>query len=222
MLVVESDDEKQRSLSGGLARHGHHARGAGTGARAMELHDEADLLLLAMDLPDLDGIEVCRAVRAVSEVPVIVVSPRVSELDCVLALRAGADDYLVAPFGLRELVARIDAVMRRIQVPARPGRCARRVIEQGELRVDIDSREVTLAGRRIAMSPKEFDLLRLLASQPGRVVTRESIMRQIWEGSWSRRTVDTHVSSVRAKLGGRSWIVAVRGVGFKFVRPRGG
>jgi DNA-binding response OmpR family regulator len=159
----------------------------------------------------MDGLEVCRAIRIVCDVPVIVLTARESELDCVLALQAGADDYVVIPYGCRELVARMEAVMRR----ARPPKKASSVIERGPLQIDTDSREVQLQDRKIPMSRKEFDLLCLLASNPDSVVARERIMQQVWENSWSRRTVDTHVSSIRNKLGANSWIVTVRGVGFR-------
>jgi DNA-binding response OmpR family regulator len=155
-------------------------------------------------------------------VPLIVVTARASELDCVLALQAGADDYLVKPYGLRELMARADAVLRRCRAPrdADPGGDGgERPVERGPLHIDPHSREVRLRNRCIAMSRKEFDLLYLLASQPDKVVPRERIMSEVWQNSWSRRTVDTHVSSIRQKLGSSEWIRTVRGVGFRIGQP---
>jgi DNA-binding response OmpR family regulator len=185
-----------------------------SGGHALEAYEKADLILLDLELTDLDGLKVCRAIRATSDVPIIVLTARESELDCVLALQAGADDYVVRPCGCRALVARMEAVMRR----ARPPKTASSVIQRGPLQIDTDSREVQLEDRKISMTRKEFDLLCLLASNPDSVVARERIMQQVWDMSWSRRTVDTHVSSIRNKLGASSWIVTVRGVGFRIGR----
>ncbi|WP_424184800.1 response regulator transcription factor [Actinokineospora sp. G85] len=211
VLVVENNDTERFQLKQGLSRHGHRVEAVGTGAQALRACANADLVLLELELADLDGLEVCRAIQLTSGLPVIVTTARSSELDCVLALQAGADDYLVKPYGFRELVARMDAVMRRAAPRARD----ERVLEHGALRIDTDKREVHLANRRVPLSRKEFDLLHMLASHPDSVVPRERIMRQVWENSWSRRTVDTHVSSIRAKLGSNSWILTVRGVGFR-------
>ncbi|MFE5869620.1 response regulator transcription factor [Streptomyces roseifaciens] len=217
ILVVESNKNDRATLIEALARHGHDVAAVSSGGDALTSFETADLVLLDLDLPDLDGLEVCREIRAAHEIPVIAVTSRGSELDCVLALQAGADDYVVKPYGLRELMARLNAVMRRSRrtphTDAGAGGAA--VLEHGPLRIDSHSREVELHGQPIPLTRKEFDLLALLAGTPGRVVSRESIMRQVWGESWSRRTVDTHVSSLRNKLGGPEWIVTVRGVGFK-------
>ena len=133
-------------------------------------------------------------------------------MERVLGLQAGADDYVVKPYGFRELMARMAAVMRR----ARPQPAVGKVLTRGPLVIDASSREVCLLGRTIDMTRKEFDLLFLLASHPDTVVSRGRIMQQIWGDSWSRRTVDTHVSSLRNKLGGSDWIITIRGVGFRF------
>lgn len=215
VLVVEDRSRSEEGLTAGLERHGHRVQAVETGADALEAHGEVDLVLLDLELSDADGIGVCRAIRSVSKVPIIVAAPRASELDCVLALQGGADDYAVKHFGFRELMARMDAVMRRAKSVPEP----EEVMVRGPLSIDLRSREVLVEGVGVPMSRKEFDLLVLLASNPGSVVPRECIMRRIWDGSWSRRTVDTHVSSIRKKLGGRSWIVTVRGVGFRFQQP---
>ncbi|MCQ0003228.1 response regulator transcription factor [Streptomyces sudanensis] len=198
-------------LSQALGRHVHQVTCVDTGAKALEVYDQADVVLLGPNLPDIDGLEVCRAIRATCDIPIIVITDRSSELDCVLTLQAGADDYVVEPYGFRELLARMDAVMRR----ATPRRQSDHFIEHGPLRIDTLTREVQLHDRTVPMSRKEFDLLHLLAVNSKSVVSREQIMRQVWENSWSRRTVDTHVSSIRQKLGGKSWILTVRGVGFR-------
>lgn len=212
ILVVDDDSAGAESLVCRLRRHGHQAISTAKGSTALEAHDDVDLVLLDLELPDLDGLEVCRAIRAVSSVPIIVVTARESELDCVLGLQAGADDYVVKPYGFRELMARMEAVMRRTRSAQWP---TAREILHGPLRIDLDSREVSVDGRRVETTRKEFDLLRLLASHPGAVVPRKRILQQVWGDSWSRRTIDTHVSSLRGKLGGSGWIITVRGVGFK-------
>lgn len=194
-----------------LRRHGHEIIGVTRGSAALEAHQDVDLVLLALELPDLDGLEVCRTIRSVSRVPVIIVTARHSELDCVLGLQAGADDYVTKPCGLRELMARMEAVMRRAQW--QPTTVAQ--IRHGALHIDVGSRQVTVDGTEVALTRKEFDLLALLAAHPDTVIPRKQLLKQVWGDSWSRRTVDTHVSSLRGKLGDSGWIVTVRGVGFK-------
>ncbi|QTE01601.1 Sensory transduction protein regX3 [Streptomyces cyanogenus] len=200
-------------LAQGLRRHGYRVEGAATGTKALQVHRNADLVLLDLDLPDLDGLEVCRNIRASSQTPVIAVTARESELDRVLVLQAGADDCMTKPYGIRELMARMDAIMRRIQ-PQWP---LEQVIEHWPLRIDVNSREVRLDGRLIEVTRKEFDLLHLLASWPDTVIPRQQLTAQVWGDSvpLRGRTIDTHVSSLRSKLGSSSWIVTVRGVGFR-------
>ncbi|GAA2611632.1 DNA-binding response regulator [Streptomyces tubercidicus] len=214
VLVVESDTEDAELLVRGLQRHSHHVERVDSGMAALRVLDDFDLLLLDLELPDLDGLEVCRRVRSAGSVPVIAVTSRGTELDRVLGLQAGADDYLVKPYGFRELLARMDAVMRRVQVQ----HPATRVISHGALSIDTAARQVSLDGRQIEVTRKEFDLLHLLASHPDAVVPRNRIMQQVWGDVWSRRTVDTHVSSLRHKLGSSEWIITVRGVGFQLGR----
>jgi DNA-binding response OmpR family regulator len=211
ILVVENNVGDLEALARGLRRHGHDVLRVETGGEALTAYQDADLVLLDLELPDLDGLEVCRGIRAASDIPIIAVTARGTELDRVLGLQAGADDYVVKPYGFRELMARMDAVMRR----ARPGQTATQALAHGPLRVDASSREVSVDGRRIDVTRKEFDLLYLLASHPDSVVPRKQIMHQVWGDSLSRRTVDTHVSSLRNKLGRGEWIITVRGVGFR-------
>ncbi|MFJ1752850.1 response regulator transcription factor [Kitasatospora sp. NPDC088134] len=212
VLVVENDGRAADALLQGLTRQGYAAYGVGTGAEALRGHPDAELILLDLDLPDLDGLEVCRGIRAVSNTPIITVTARSSELDRVLGLQAGSDDYLVKPYGFRELLARMDAVMRRVhaQPPTSP------VITHGALWIDVGARVATLGGVPVDLTRKEFDLLHLLASQPGTVISRRQIMAQVWDDAWSPRgrTVDTHVGTLRAKLG-TEWIITVRGIGFR-------
>ncbi|MFI8194220.1 response regulator transcription factor [Streptomyces sp. NPDC085946] len=217
ILVVESDPNSAKSLVQRLHRHGYQAESVATGAKALQAHHNCDLILLDLELPDLDGLEICRSIRAVCDTPIIVVTARDTELDRVLGLQAGSDDYLAKPYGFPELMARIEAVMRR----ARPQRLPAQVIVRGMLRIDAGTREVCLGGRRIELTRKEFDLLHLLASQPDKVISRRQLMIQVWDDAWSRpgRTLDTHVSSLRNKLGSSRWIVTVRGVGFRLGHP---
>ncbi|WP_407564710.1 response regulator transcription factor [Streptomyces sp. 184] len=211
ILVVDGDVDLAGSLTAQLRRHGHDPVGVKHGSAALQRYGDVELVLLDLDLPDLDGLEVCRAIREVSRVPLIIVTARQSELDCVLGLHAGADDYVTKPYGLRELMARIEAVMRRTRwQPA-----AAKEIRRGRLHIDVGSREVTVGDEPVSLTRKEFDLLYLLASHPDTVIPRKQLLQQVWGDSWSRRTVDTHVSSLRGKLGGSGWVVTVRGVGFR-------
>ncbi|CAM5637334.1 MULTISPECIES: response regulator transcription factor [Streptomyces] len=217
VLVVENNAAEAEALVRALKRHGHEVDSVTSGGAALQSYADADLVLIDLELPDLDGLEVCRGIRSTCDVPVIAVTARGSELDRVLGLQAGADDYLVKPYGFRELMARMEAVMRRVRTPEP----AERVVNHGPLRIDAGSREVTLHGRPVDVTRKEFDLLYMLASNPDTVIPRKRLIHQIWGDSWSRRTVDTHVSSLRNKLGGSGWIVTVRGVGFRFGREGG-
>ncbi|MDT3397080.1 response regulator transcription factor [Streptomyces sp. B1866] len=211
VLVVEKDQGALETLRAELGRHGHQVKGVHTGSAALQAHESADIVLIDFELPDIDGLEVCRGIRTLSDVAVIAVTSWGSELDRVLGLQAGADDYVVKPYGCRELIARMEAVMRRVQAKPQTAK----VISHGSLRIDVGLREVSLEGREVDVTRKEFDLLCLLASHPRTVIPRKRIMQQVWGDSWSRRTVDTHVSSLRAKLGGSDWIITVRGVGFR-------
>lgn len=218
VLVVENDPRAADALLKGLVRQSYAARSVATGADALRAHRDADLILLDLDLPDLDGLEVCRGIRAVSDTPIITVTARGSELDRVLGLQAGCDDYLVKPYGFRELLARMEAVMRRVR--SQPA-VAPEVIQHGTLRIDAGARVATVGGEPVDLTRKEFDLLHLLASQPGTVIPRRQIMAQVWDDAWSPsgRTVDTHVSTLRGKLGSSKWITTVRGVGFRLGHP---
>ena len=196
-------------------REGFDVGLAGTGAEALDA-GECDLVLLDLGLPDMDGRDVCRQLRARSAIPIIVVTARGDEIDRVILLELGADDYVVKPFGFRELLARIRAVLRRTGggPQAQPG--AR--IDAGLLRIDTRTRNVTYDGRPVALTPKEHDLLVYLARDPDVVHTREQIIENVWDDNWwgSTKTLDVHVASLRKKLAPET-IETVRGVGFRFV-----
>lgn len=222
VLIVEDDDAIAEPLARGLERENLRPRRVATGADALAA-EPADVVLLDLGLPDMDGRDVCRRLREVSEVPIIVVSARGEELDRVLLLELGADDYLVKPFGLQELVARIRAVTRRSRGNARAATSSADSAPPtiGALAVDRRAHRVTLAGAEIALTPKEYDLIALLAADPGRVFTRTEIFDEVWDPHWygPTKTLDVHVASVRRKLGDPGWIETVRGVGFRLVDP---
>ena len=217
VLVVEDDPSIADPLLAGLARAGFTVAHAATGHAALAFSD-ADCVLLDLGLPDLDGIEVCRRLRAESDVPIIIVSARSEELDRVMLLELGADDYVVKPFGMRELVARIRAVTRRV---ASSRDTAVEVIDTGRLQIDVRTRRVSVDATEIELTPKEFDVLALLASETGTVFTRQRILETCWDAHWygPTKTLDVHIASVRRKLGHPEWIETVRGVGFRFEPP---
>lgn len=214
LLLVEDDDSIAEPLAEGLRREGFEVNRADTGAAALAAA-EPDLVLLDLRLPDLDGFVVCRELRARSAVPIIVVSARGEEVDRVVALELGADDYLVKPFGLRELIARIRAVMRR----SANGREAAGEIVAGAIRIDERAHRVTVNGHEVQLTGKEFDLLTVLARDAGAVVGRERILREVWNTTWygSSKTVDVHVAALRRKLGDARLIETVRGIGLRLV-----
>ena len=213
ILIVEDDNTIGEPLTKGLAREGFTVERVATGAAALEA-GPVDLVLLDLGLPDLDGYEVCRRIRAVSDVPIIVITARGEEVDRVIGLELGADDYLVKPFGFRELVARIRAVTRR--TAARSERTAG-PLRVGPLEIDQRTHRVTVGGEDVALTRKEYELLAFLASDPGAVRTREDIIDEVWDPHWygPTKTLDVHVASLRRKLGDPAWIETVRGVGYR-------
>jgi DNA-binding response OmpR family regulator len=213
ILLVEDEDAIAEPLAVGLRREGYDVERAATAAAAVDAAP-ADLVLLDLRLPDGDGLDVCRRLRERSAVPIIVVTARGEEADRVVGLELGADDYVVKPFGLRELIARIRAVTRRTG--------ARAVVSGERLRVDgleVDrrARRATLDGAALELTPKEFDLLAALASDPGAAISRRRLLEEVWETTWygSAKTIDVHVAALRRKLGDAGWIETVRGVGFR-------
>ncbi len=221
LLVVEDDDGIAAPLVSGLRREGFEVERVATGADALAA-DEPDLMLLDLRLPDMDGYAVAREVRARSRVPIIMVTARGEEVDRVVGLEIGADDYVVKPFGLRELIARIHAVMRRVgEAPPAAAEEAPVSLQVGDLAIDRRRHEATLAGEALALTPKEFALLDLLATDPGAAVDRRRILEEVWGTRWygPSKTIDVHVSSLRRKLGDPGWIETVRGVGFRLREP---
>ena len=211
VLLVEDDDTIAVPLVKGLEREGFSVTRVSTGQEAVEA-PTPEVMLLDVRLPDIDGYEVCRRVRAVSDVPIVFLTARGDEIDRVVGLELGADDYVVKPFGFRELVARIKAVTRRRQPRSEPAQ-----VRAGSLEVDRRTRRAAVGGVEVELTPKEFDVLAALADDPGAVVSRQQLLERVWGHAWygPTKTLDVHVAAIRKKLGNAAWIEAVRGVGFR-------
>lgn len=214
MLLIEDDDPIAQSIVASLSSEFDVRREPSGRAGITAIREwSPDVVLLDLGLPDVDGLEVAREIRTVSAVPVIIVSARGDELDRIIGLEIGADDYIVKPFSQRELLARIRAVLRR-------GRLQDLTTDrQSRLQIDEKARFVTLDGNEVVLTAKEFDLLNFLHSEPGTVFRRNDILEHVWDVDWygTTKTLDAHVASIRKKLGDQRWIEAVRGVGFRFV-----
>lgn len=223
LLVVEDDDHVASALVSVLGRHGFETTWARDGRSALDaLGPAIDLVLLDLALPDMDGFDVCQRIRTVSDAPVIMVTAR-SQLDArVKGLEMGADDYLVKPYDVRELLARIDAVLRRRQSREWDDRREAGLIHVGGIHIDLAAREVRLDdGSPVPLTRKEFDVVALLARHPGVTLTRERILREVWNTGWKGlgRSLEVHVGAVRRKLGEHDLIETVRGVGYRLAGP---
>lgn len=220
ILLVEDDDSIAEPLLTGLERDGFQVTRVARGAEALAA-PPVDFVLLDLGLPDLDGADVCRGLRSRSDVPIVVITARSDEVDRVVLLELGADDYVVKPFGFRELVARIRAVARRTSAATQARLEASPGLRVGPLEIDRRTRRVTLAGQLVALTPKEYDLLVFLACDPGAVFNRQDILESVWDAHWfgPSKTLDVHVAALRKKLGDPAWIETVRGVGFRLVEP---
>ena len=211
ILVVEDDAGVAEPLIDGLRRNGFEVEHAIGGTLAITMATQCDAVLLDLGLPDMDGMTVLRELRQVSEVPIIIVTARGDEADRVIGLEFGADDYVVKPFSVRELSARIRAVSRRRRVE--------QTLSTSRVQVDRARRTVTVDGLAADLTAKEFDLLAVLAEDPGRVVPRQELLSRVWDPVWhgSGKTLDVHVSSLRRKLPDPSLVQTVRGVGYRLV-----
>ncbi|MEQ3552789.1 response regulator transcription factor [Pseudonocardia nematodicida] len=214
MLVVDPDTERAAHLAQELGRHEIRSAVTASAIEALHRYSEVDIVLLDLDLPDRAGFDLCRSLVALSGIPIIAMTARPEEVDRVLGLQAGADDCVVRPVGLYELRARIDAVLRRFRSGAPPIGAG-----TGGLSLDPVERRVRVGDAEVELSRKEFDMLHMLVRAGGGVVSRSRLLREVWDGSYSRRTIDTHVNSVRNKLGDAAWIETVRGVGYRMGRP---
>jgi two-component system response regulator RegX3 len=224
ILLIEDEESIAEPLVAALEREGFAASVAGSVSDGLDAFAARppDMVLLDVMLPDGDGRDVLREIRKTSRVPVVMLTARGQELDKVIGLELGADDYVVKPFSAAELVARIRAVLRRTAAPAPSGGS---VLEVGDVVMNLDTRSVTKGDDRVELALKEFELLRMLMEQAGRVVTRTDLMDEVWDPNWfgPTKTLDVHVSSLRKKLGEDPatprYIHTIRGVGFRFASP---
>jgi two-component system response regulator RegX3 len=219
VLLVEDEPSIAEPFAAALARNGFEPLIARTAAEALRLGREAnpDVVLLDLALPDGDGRDVCRELRRFSDVPIIMLTARGTVTDRVVGLELGADDYVVKPFAIGEVISRIRAVLRRARAAVPPPQ----TIAVRDLTIDLGARRVWLAGDELELTRKEFDLLARLARDAGRVVSRETLMSEVWDENWfgSTKTLDVHISGLRRKLGddaaAAGHIQTVRGVGFR-------
>ena len=221
LLVVEDETSIAEPLAYMLEKEGFEVAVATTGPAGLAefARGGADLVLLDLMLPGLSGTEVCRTLRTTSSVPIIMLTARDSEIDKVVGLELGADDYVTKPFSHRELVARIRAVLRR---PAEPEEAGTGALQSGPVRMDVDRHKVTVAGEPVQLPLKEFELLELLLRNAGRVLTRQQLIDRVWGSDYvgDTKTLDVHVKRLRAKIepepGAPRHLLTVRGLGYKF------
>jgi two-component system response regulator RegX3 len=228
ILVVEDEDSFVDALTVGLTREGFRVQVARDGAEALEVFDavKPDLVLLDVMLPKISGIDVCRELRRRSQVPIIMVTAKGSEIDTVVGLEVGADDYVTKPYRLRELVARMRAVLRR-RAEAPAALLSGEAIEVGDVALDPERHEVLIRGQGVQLPLKEFELLEILLANAGRVLTREVLIDRVWGTDYvgDTKTLDVHVKRLRAKVEDDpsvpTRIVTIRGLGYKYEVPRG-
>ncbi|GAA1342640.1 response regulator transcription factor [Saccharothrix algeriensis] len=213
VLLVEDDDGVADALVAALEANGHRPRRVGRGADALRHHRGHDLLLLDLGLPDADGLEVLRRIRRVTAAPVLVLTARGDERSIVRGLRSGADDYLVKPVRLGELLARMDAVARRA---AREGPPAR-TVRAGDVEIDLEGRRVRVGAAEVSLTTKEFDVLAALAGRAGTAVSRQQLMDEVWGDAYLAvsRALDVHLAGLRAKLGRPGLVTTIRGFGYR-------
>ncbi len=228
VLLVEDEESFVEALQIGLKREGFRVEVARDGAEALERFDavKPDLVLLDVMLPRISGIDVCRQLRKKSRVPIIMVTAKGAEIDTVVGLEVGADDYVTKPYRMRELVARMRAVMRRAPETADVPQLSEGAIEVGDVVLDPEEHRVYIRGEEVPLPLKEFELLHVLLSQTGRVVTRDSLIDRVWGSDYfgDTKTLDVHVKRLRAKIepdpAVPARIVTIRGVGYRYERPR--
>ncbi|HEX4491097.1 MAG TPA: response regulator transcription factor [Acidimicrobiia bacterium] len=220
ILVVDDETNIAALVDLYLTREGYRVVQAASGAAALEAVDRSRPRLVVLDvgLPDIDGLEVCRRLRRSSNIPVIFLTARDGEVDRILGLELGADDYITKPFSPAELVARVKAVLRRVD----GGAGAAEVVQVGTVAIDVGRREVRVDDEPVEFTTKEFELLRFLAERPGLALSRQQILDGVWGYDWfgDARTVDVHIAQVRKKVGDAVPITTVRGLGYRLDRPR--
>ncbi|MDO4258456.1 MAG: response regulator transcription factor [Actinomycetaceae bacterium] len=220
VLLVEDDPAISEPLARALGREGYEVRAHGTGRGALAEVDGADLVVLDLGLPDIDGLEVAREIRSAGRtLPILILTARTDEVDMVVGLDAGADDYVTKPFRLAELLARVRALLRRAL-----GEAIDTDLAAQDVRVDVQAHRAFRGDRELQLTAKEFELLRVLVREAGNVVERDSLMREVWgsDPTGSTKTLDMHVSWLRRKLGDDAadphYVTTVRGMGFRFER----
>ncbi|MEU0790210.1 response regulator transcription factor [Amycolatopsis sp. NPDC005961] len=220
VLLVEDDAGVAGALAESLHARGHPVTSVGRGADALHRHRDADLVLLDLGLPDLDGLDVLRKIRAVSPVPVIVLTARGDERSVVRGLRLGADDYLTKPVRLAELLARMDAVVRRAVAREAPADNAGDVVRVEDVEIDLGARRVLVAGHDVGLTTKEFEILAVLAARPGTAVSRQQLMDEVWGDAYLAvsRSLDVHLTGLRAKLDRPGLLTTIRGYGYRLGR----
>mgnify|MGYP006270400881 FL=1 len=223
VLLIEDDPALSQGVSEGLRTSGYEVLAVGTGQEGLDFAlgaNPPDMVLLDLGLPDRDGYDVCREIRAVSSVPIIVISARDDEIDRVVGLELGADDYVPKPFGVRELVARIRAVSRRIGGEQSGDKSE--VQQLGDLTIDRKAQKVFVKNEEIHLTATEYELLSVLSEDPGTVFRRTELLERIWDTALyvTPKTVDAHIAAIRKKLGHPEWIESKRGVGFRLDLPR--
>ena len=216
ILIVEDDERVADALAGFLGRAGYAVERAGDGRGALDmLGTDTEAVILDLGLPDIDGIELCRRIRAVSGVPILIATARSQVHERIRGLRAGADDFLVKPYDVQELLARIEAVTRRSHaIGAEVGPVG---IDIDGVRIDLVARRVLVDGEPVELTRKEFDIVAVLARYPGVPVPRERLIREVWNTDWQSfaRSLEVHVASIRRKIGRPALIETVRGVGYR-------
>ena len=213
ILCIDADQNTLDLLSDALTSTGYAVRAARIGANALSSGDSPDLIILDLSLPDISGFDLIKSIRTVSTVPILVLTAVDTEVEVVLAFELGADDYMVKPFGVRELTSRVKAILRRCS-----GVSPSDMIRVGPLTIDSENYEAFCNGEKMVLTLKEYELLKMLASSPGKVLTRDFLLDRIWgyEFSGETRTVDVHIRHIRQKLGDDAdMIETVRGVGYK-------
>lgn len=220
ILIVEDDERVAGALEAYLARSGYATVRAANGAEAMELLGaDTEVVLLDLGLPDIDGIDLCRRIRGRSEVPIVIVTARNQVAERIKGLRAGADDFVVKPYDVHELLARIEAVTRRTR-PIRVQSDARVTLNDGSVQIDLATRQLLVDGVPIDLTRKEFDIVAVLARYPGVAVPKERLIREVWNTDWRGfgHSLEVHVGAIRKKTGIRGVIETVRGVGYRLAR----
>jgi DNA-binding response OmpR family regulator len=232
ILVVDDEISLQETLAYNLKKQGYEVQTTGDGTEALELarEMEPDLIILDVMLPGLDGFEICRILRREMSTPVLMLTARDDEIDRVVGLEVGADDYMAKPFSMRELLARVKAMLRRVRLireevnhaDGEEGKPKPKIMEFGNLKIDMTRREITVGGEVVAFKPKEYELLTFLAQHQGQVLSREFILERVWGWDFigDSRTVDVHVRWLREKIepdpANPQRIITVRGAGYRF------